>query len=113
MTISIFGDTLTTMNKESFEREMQAFASLELEPIKVSDSNIGISITMKQLYDCARHFAEYGYEQAKKDLMKDAIDAKCFGIWTDKSLCSIQCSVHFVADGLKIGDIVKVIVIKD
>ena len=58
------------MNKESFEREMQTFASLELEPIKVSDSNIGISITMKQLYSCARHFAEYGYNLALKEMPK-------------------------------------------
>lgn len=42
------------------EREMQAFATLYLEPLKVSDSNIGISITMAQLYSCARGFFNLG-----------------------------------------------------
>lgn len=42
------------------DREMQAFASLYLEPLKISDSNIGISITMKQLYSCAKHFFRLG-----------------------------------------------------
>lgn len=43
-----------------FEREMQAFAALYLEPLKISDTNIGISITMEQLYSCARKFFNLG-----------------------------------------------------
>ena len=42
------------------EKEMQAFAKLYLEPLKVYDANVGISITMHQLYLCAKHFFELG-----------------------------------------------------
>ena len=42
------------------EKEIQAFALLELEPLKIYDANVGISITMHQLYQCAKHFFELG-----------------------------------------------------
>ena len=48
------------------EREMQAFAKINLEPLVISDSNIGISITMSQLYDCAKHFFELGIQVSNK-----------------------------------------------
>ena len=47
------------------EREMQAFAALYLEPLKVYDTNVGISITMHQLYLCAKHFFELGLKERK------------------------------------------------
>ena len=49
----------------NLDREMQAFALLYLEPLKISDSNIGISITMAQLYSCAKHFFELGLKAQK------------------------------------------------
>lgn len=60
-------DTLEVkeVKKVNFEREMQAFAKMDLEPLEISDSNIGISITMAQLYKCARHFFRIGIESQK------------------------------------------------
>ena len=59
-----FIDTLE-VKEVNLDREMQAFASLYLEPLKISDSNIGISITMEQLYSCAKHFFELGLKAQK------------------------------------------------
>ena len=58
-------DTLE-VKEVDLEREMQAFAALYLEPLKISDSNIGISITMSQLYSCAKHFFELGMAVSNK-----------------------------------------------
>ena len=57
-------DTLE-VKEVDLNREMQAFAFLYLEPLKISDSNIGISITMAQLYRCAKHFFELGIKAQK------------------------------------------------
>ena len=51
-----------------FEREMQAFAKIYLEPLVISDSNIGVSITMSQLYGCAKHFFELGLKVSNKSI---------------------------------------------
>ena len=59
-----FLDTLE-VKEVDLDREMQAFALLYLEPLKISDSNIGISITMAQLYSCAKHFFELGLKAQK------------------------------------------------
>ena len=59
-----FLDTLE-VKEVDLDREMQAFALLYLEPLKISDSNIGISITMEQLYSCAKHFFELGLKAQK------------------------------------------------
>ena len=61
-----FLDTLE-VKEVDLNREMQAFALLYLEPLKISDSNIGISITMAQLYSCAKHFFELGLKAQKKE----------------------------------------------
>jgi hypothetical protein len=47
------------------EREIQVFAKMDLEPLEIYDANIGISITMSQLYKCARHFFELGLKAQK------------------------------------------------
>lgn len=47
------------------EKEIQAFALLELEPLKIYDANVGISITMHQLYQCAKHFFELGVKAGR------------------------------------------------
>ena len=57
-------DTLE-VKEVDLDKEMQAFALLYLEPLKVSNSNIGIGITMAQLYSCAKHFFELGMRQSK------------------------------------------------
>ena len=57
-------DTLE-VKEVDLNKEMQAFALLYLEPLKISDSNIGISITMAQLYRCAKHFFELGLKAQK------------------------------------------------
>lgn len=54
-----FIDTLE-VKEVDLEKEIQAFALLELEPLKIYDANVGISITMHQLYQCAKHFFELG-----------------------------------------------------
>ena len=59
-----FFDTLE-VKEVDLDREMQAFALLYLEPLKISNSNIGISITMAQLYSCAKHFFELGLKAQK------------------------------------------------
>jgi hypothetical protein len=46
--------------KVDLEKEMHAFATLELEPLKIYDADAGISITMHQLYRCAEHFFKVG-----------------------------------------------------
>jgi hypothetical protein len=61
-----FIDTLEVKGVVDLDREMQAFALLYLEPLKISDSNIGISITMAQLYSCAKHFFELGMQVSNK-----------------------------------------------
>jgi hypothetical protein len=55
-------DILTTLKVKEvdLDREMQAFAKLYLEPLKICDANVGISITMHQLYLCAKYFFELG-----------------------------------------------------
>lgn len=40
------------------EEEIQAFSKMELEPIKIHDANVGLTITMHQLYQYAKHFFE-------------------------------------------------------
>lgn len=47
------------------EKEIQAFAKIELEPIKIYDTNVSITITMHQLYQCAKHFFELGLKAQK------------------------------------------------
>lgn len=54
-----FLDTIE-VKEVDLEKEMQAFAKMELEPLKIHDANIGISITMSQLYSCASRFFELG-----------------------------------------------------
>ena len=58
-------DTIETKEVD-LEKEMQAFAKMELEPLEIHDDNIGISITMSQLYSCARHFFKLGLKVAQK-----------------------------------------------
>lgn len=62
--VKSFIDTLE-VKEVDLEKEMQAFAKLYLEPLKISDSNIGISITMSQLYSCAKHFFALGLKAQK------------------------------------------------
>lgn len=45
------------------EKEIHAYAMLELEPLKIYDANVGITITMHQLYQCAKHFYSLGLSQ--------------------------------------------------
>ena len=61
-TIKTISDVIDTLEVKEvdLDRKMQAFALLYLEPLKISDSNIGISITMSQLYSCAKYFFELG-----------------------------------------------------
>lgn len=54
-----FIDTLE-VKEIDLEKEIQAFAKMELEHIKIYDANVGITITMHQLYQCAKHFLELG-----------------------------------------------------
>ncbi len=66
----VLGKVLNIINtievKEvDLEKEIQAFAKLYLYPIKVYDANVGISITMHQLYLCAKHFFELGLKTQK------------------------------------------------
>ena len=67
---SELGKILITLNtlevKEvDLEKEIQAFAKMELEPIKIYDTNVGITITMHQLYQCVKHFFELGLKAQK------------------------------------------------
>ena len=59
---------------EKIRRGMNAFAYLYLEPLKVTDSNIGITITMAQLYECARHFYKGGSKNARKQFIEEACE---------------------------------------
>ena len=52
-------DTLE-VKEVNLEEEIQVFALLELWPLKIYDANVGISIAMQQLYQCAKHFFELG-----------------------------------------------------
>lgn len=52
------------------DKELQAFAYLHLEPLQISDSNTGITITMSQLYECARYFYAAGIKEGKEKLPK-------------------------------------------
>lgn len=49
------------------EKEIQAFSKMELEPIKIYDANVGLTITMHQLYQCAKHFFELGLNTRKEN----------------------------------------------
>jgi len=55
----------TEVKEVDLEKEIQAFAKIKLEPIKIYDANVGITITMHQLYQCAKHFFELGLKAQK------------------------------------------------
>lgn len=42
------------------EKEIQAFAKMDLYPIELSDTNLSIVVTKHQIYKCARHFFKLG-----------------------------------------------------
>ena len=50
-------DTLE-VKEVNLEKEIQVFSKMELELIKIYDANVGLTITMHQLCQCAKHFFE-------------------------------------------------------
>ena len=57
-------DTLE-VKEVNLEKEIQVFSKMELELIKIYDANVGLTITMHQLCQCAKHFFELGLNTHK------------------------------------------------
>lgn len=50
-----------------FEKEIQAFAKMDLYPIELSDTNLSIVVTKHQIYKCARHFFKLGLKAKENE----------------------------------------------
>lgn len=101
------------------EKEIQAFSKMELEPIKIYDANVGLTITMHQLYQCARYFFELGLKQSSSDEYKlgeseiylddDGGEPPYDGEqWLD-----ISCMEYEIpSDKFKVGDKIEIVIRK-
>lgn len=61
-----FIDSIETKDVD-LEKEIQAFAKMDLYPIELSDTNLSIVVTKHQIYKCARHFFKLGLKAKENE----------------------------------------------